>query len=69
VHQPLSYLFESHQETCSSAVVIERLHCNEKIRTMSAAKIITLAHEVPGELLLGDSSLYFVADDRHLCSV
>lgn len=67
--QPLRYLFERHSETCPSAVVIERLHCNEKIRMMAAARVVTPAHEVPGELLLGEFSLYFVADDKHLCSV
>lgn len=36
---------------------------------MASARVITPAHEVPGELLVGESSLYFVAEDKHLCSV
>lgn len=67
--QPLSYLFERHHETCPSAVVIERLHSNEKIKAMAPARVVTPAHEIPGELLVGESSLYFVAEDKHLCSV
>jgi hypothetical protein len=33
---------------------------------MCTAKVITPANEVPGELLIGESCLYFVADDSML---
>ena len=43
-----------------SAVMIEKLHTDEKIRHMATARIITPSIEVPGELLIGESCLYFV---------
>lgn len=60
--QPLSYLFNSETSTLSSvsAVMIEKLHTDEKIRHMATARIITPSSEVPGELLIGESCLYFV---------
>ncbi|XP_069691772.1 lysosomal-trafficking regulator isoform X2 [Periplaneta americana] len=63
---PLSYLFEQDKKSSTSSVLIERLHTNEKIQHMCAAKVITPANEVPGELLIGESCLYFVADDSML---
>jgi hypothetical protein len=59
---PLSYLFEQDKKSSTSSVLIERLHTNEKIQYMCPAKVITPATEVPGELLIGESCLYFVAD-------
>uniref|UniRef100_A0A1B6DVR8 Lysosomal-trafficking regulator n=1 Tax=Clastoptera arizonana TaxID=38151 RepID=A0A1B6DVR8_9HEMI len=66
--QPLSYLFssEGNAVTSMSAMMIERLHLDEKIRHMAAAKIITPAYEVPGELLIGESCLYFVPSNEYL---
>jgi predicted solute-binding protein len=63
---PLSYLFEQDKKSSTSSVLIERLHTNEKIQHMCTAKVITPANEVPGELLIGESCLYFVADDSML---
>ncbi|XP_034250095.1 lysosomal-trafficking regulator isoform X2 [Thrips palmi] len=63
---PLQYLFErdpNASSTSTSSVMIDRLHTNEKIQFMCAAHIITPACEIPGELLIGESSLYFVVDD------
>ena len=63
---PLSYLFDLDKESSTSSVLIERLNTNEKIQHMCTAKVITPANEVPGELLIGESCLYFVADDSML---
>ncbi|GLH06434.1 Neurobeachin [Gryllus bimaculatus] len=63
---PLSYLFEQDKQSSTSTVLIERLHTNEKIQHMCPARVITPANEVPGELLIGESCLYFVADDSIL---
>lgn len=63
---PLHYLFErdpNASSTSTSSVMIDRLHTNEKIQYMCAAQIITPACEIPGELLIGESCLYFVVDD------
>lgn len=68
---PLSYLFTSGEEVNTSAnnspstssVLIERLHTNEKIRHMTTARIVTPAHDLPGELLIGETCIYFVHDD------
>ncbi|XP_063221149.1 lysosomal-trafficking regulator isoform X2 [Bacillus rossius redtenbacheri] len=61
--QPLAYLFERDSQSSTSSVLIERLHTNEKIQHMCTARVVTPANEVPGELLIGESCLYFVADD------
>nr|CAD7196152.1 unnamed protein product [Timema douglasi] len=60
---PLSSLFEQDKQSSTSSVLIERLHTNEKIQHMCTARVVTPANEVPGELLIGESCLYFVADD------
>nr|CAD7400993.1 unnamed protein product [Timema cristinae] len=60
---PLSFLFEQDKLSSTSSVLIERLHTNEKIQHMCTARVVTPANEVPGELLIGESCLYFVADD------
>lgn len=61
---PLQYLFERDPNASStSSVMKDRLHTNEKIQHMCTAHIITPACEIPGELLIGESCLYFVADD------
>lgn len=61
VSQPLAYLFEQNQSSMST-VMIERLHTNEKIQHMSTARVVTPAREIPGEVLIGESCLYFVPD-------
>lgn len=61
---PLQYLFERDPNASStSSVMKDRLHTNEKIQYMCTANVITPACEVTGELLIGESCLYFVADD------
>ncbi|XP_039285549.1 lysosomal-trafficking regulator [Nilaparvata lugens] len=62
VPQPLSYLFDSEGRAISSmsAFLIEKLHTDQKIRHMATARVITPALEVPGELLIGESCVYFI---------
>ena len=60
---PLSFLFEKDtQATNASSFLIERLHTNEKIQHMCTARVITPSCEILGELLIGESCLYFVPD-------
>ncbi|CAB3359283.1 Hypothetical predicted protein [Cloeon dipterum] len=58
----LSFLFQ-HDGKGSSSVLIERLHTNEKIKYMTTVKVITPTQEVSGEILVGETCLYFVSDD------
>ncbi|XP_046387473.1 lysosomal-trafficking regulator isoform X2 [Ischnura elegans] len=63
---PLSYLFVQEKKSCrphGSSVLIERLLMDEKIRHNCPACIVAPAVEIPGEILVGESSLYFVADE------
>lgn len=61
--QPLSYLFGS-EGPSTADVLKERLHMDEKIRHMVSARIVTPAQDIPGELLIGESSLYFVPNNE-----
>lgn len=63
-NKPLNYIFEANVST--SAVLIDRLHSNNKIRHMCKASVITPDKATPGELLIGHCSLYFVpsSDDN-----
>ncbi|XP_059485723.1 lysosomal-trafficking regulator isoform X2 [Neocloeon triangulifer] len=58
----LSFLFDIDGKG-SSSVLIERLHTNEKIRYMTTVQVVTPAQEVSGEMLVGETCLYFVSDD------
>lgn len=62
--KPLAFLFEKQTKSCTSMVLIEKLHNNEKIRAMFSANIVTPATEIPGEVLIGETCIYFVADDK-----
>jgi len=59
----LSYLFTSTREDANTAALIERLHMNEKIRKMSQAKVVTPRAELAGEVLIGETCVYFVPDN------
>ena len=63
--QPLEFLFKEQAKNYQSMVLIERLHCNEKIKNMFSANIITPAIEISGELLIGETCIYFVPDNDH----
>lgn len=43
--------------------MIERLHTSEKIRKMSQAKVVTPGAELAGEVLIGETCVYFVPDN------
>lgn len=60
---PLSYLFTSAREDANTAALIERLHTSEKIRKMSQAKVVTPRAELAGEVLIGETCVYFVPDN------
>lgn len=60
---PLSYLFTSTREDANTAALIERLHTTEKIRKMSQAKVVTPRAELAGEVLIGETCVYFVPDN------
>ncbi|KAF6210395.1 hypothetical protein GE061_013499 [Apolygus lucorum] len=55
---PLNFIFDGSMST--SAVLIDRLHSNSKIRHMCKASVISPDSALPGELLIGHCCLYFV---------
>ncbi|XP_020281501.1 lysosomal-trafficking regulator isoform X2 [Pseudomyrmex gracilis] len=63
IEMPLSYLFVSAREDANAAALIERLHTSEKIRKMSQAKVVTPRAELAGEVLIGETCVYFVPDN------
>ncbi|XP_039305256.1 lysosomal-trafficking regulator isoform X2 [Solenopsis invicta] len=63
IEMPLSYLFTSTREDANTAALIERLHTSEKIRKMSQAKVVTPRAELAGEVLIGETCVYFVPDN------
>ncbi|XP_036146533.1 lysosomal-trafficking regulator isoform X4 [Monomorium pharaonis] len=63
IELPLSYLFTSTREDANTAALIERLHTSEKIRKMSQAKVVTPRAELAGEVLIGETCVYFVPDN------
>ncbi|KAL0119810.1 hypothetical protein PUN28_007922 [Cardiocondyla obscurior] len=63
IEMPLSYLFTSAREDANTAALIERLHTTEKIRKMSQAKVVTPRAELAGEVLIGETCVYFVPDN------
>ncbi|XP_014251875.1 lysosomal-trafficking regulator isoform X2 [Cimex lectularius] len=58
VKQPFSFIFEGALST--SSALIDRLHSNTKIRHTCQASVISPDLVLPGELLIGHCSLYFV---------
>ncbi|XP_075225539.1 lysosomal-trafficking regulator mauve isoform X2 [Lycorma delicatula] len=63
MNRPLSYLFDKEgvgQVSSMSALLIEKLHSDMKIRHMVTAHVVTPSQSVPGELLIGETCLYFV---------
>lgn len=60
---PLSYLFTSTREDANTTALIERLHTSEKIRKMSQVKVVTPGTELAGEVLIGETCVYFVPDN------
>ncbi|KAK9307869.1 hypothetical protein QLX08_001934 [Tetragonisca angustula] len=62
VEAPLSYLFTNNRQDANATALIERLHTTERIRKMSQAKVVTPRAELAGEVLIGETCLYFVPD-------
>ena len=60
--QPLAYIF-SESLAHSSESIRNRLHGNERIRSVHACTNVTSACETRGELLLADDHSHFVADE------
>lgn len=64
IEAPLSYLFSTNrQDIINASTLIERLHTSERIRKMSQAKVVTPRAELAGEVLIGETCLYFVPDN------
>ncbi|XP_074663000.1 lysosomal-trafficking regulator-like [Tubulanus polymorphus] len=60
---PLSYLFDDgDQQSSDSAALIYRLHTNEKIQHTCRSTSVTPSSETSGEILIGETHVYFVAD-------
>ncbi|XP_048259527.1 lysosomal-trafficking regulator-like isoform X2 [Haliotis rufescens] len=63
VDPPLIYLFEDDDKMSDSAALLYRLHTNEKIQHTCLCTAISPASENKGELLVGEMSIFFVADE------
>lgn len=63
IEAPLSYLFTNNRQDANATALIERLHTTERIRKMSQAKVVTPRAELSGEVLIGETCLYFVPDN------
>ncbi|XP_050573868.1 lysosomal-trafficking regulator isoform X4 [Bombus affinis] len=63
IEAPLSYLFTNNRQDANATALIERLHTSERIRKMSPAKVVTPRAELSGEVLIGETCLYFVPDN------
>ncbi|KZC14096.1 Lysosomal-trafficking regulator, partial [Dufourea novaeangliae] len=62
IEAPLSYLFMTDRQDANATALIERLHTSERIRKMSQAQVVTPRAELAGEVLIGETCLYFVPD-------
>ncbi|XP_014468102.1 PREDICTED: lysosomal-trafficking regulator isoform X2 [Dinoponera quadriceps] len=60
---PLSYLFTSGRQDTNASTLIERLHTSERIRKMSQVKVVTPRAELAGEVLIGETCVYFVPEN------
>ncbi|XP_032666117.1 lysosomal-trafficking regulator isoform X3 [Odontomachus brunneus] len=60
---PLSYLFTSGRQDANASTLIERLHTSERIRKMCQVKVVTPRAELAGEVLIGETCVYFVPDN------
>ncbi|XP_011144679.1 lysosomal-trafficking regulator isoform X1 [Harpegnathos saltator] len=60
---PLSYLFTSNRQDINASALIERLHTSERIRKMSQVKVVTPRTELAGEVLIGETCVYFVPEN------
>ncbi|XP_076766095.1 lysosomal-trafficking regulator mauve isoform X3 [Xylocopa sonorina] len=63
IEAPLSYLFKTDRQDANATALIERLHTSERIRKMSQVKVVTPRAELAGEVLIGETCLYFVPDN------
>ncbi|GFS19430.1 lysosomal-trafficking regulator [Elysia marginata] len=59
---PLVFLFEDDHQMSDSAALIYRLYTNEKIQHTCRCTAVSPANESKGELLVGEVSIFFVAD-------
>ncbi|KAK3604703.1 hypothetical protein CHS0354_008265 [Potamilus streckersoni] len=63
VDPPLIYLFEDDHQMADKAPLIYQLHKNKKIRYTSTCWVVSPSNETKGELLIGEDSVFFVADE------
>ncbi|XP_052767805.1 lysosomal-trafficking regulator-like isoform X2 [Mya arenaria] len=63
VDPPLIYLFEDDHQVSDSAALIYQIHRNKKIRFTSTCRAVSPVGESKGELLIGEDSVFFVADE------
>ncbi|XP_056022508.1 lysosomal-trafficking regulator-like isoform X3 [Ostrea edulis] len=60
---PLIYLFEDDHQTSDSAALIYQLYRSEKIQHTCKCTAVSPFNESKGELLVGENSIFFVADE------
>ncbi|XP_061172369.1 lysosomal-trafficking regulator-like isoform X2 [Saccostrea echinata] len=63
VDPPLIYLFEDDHQTSDSAALIYQLYRSEKIQHTCKCTAVSPFNESKGELLVGENSIFFVADE------
>ncbi|XP_076817532.1 lysosomal-trafficking regulator-like isoform X1 [Clavelina lepadiformis] len=61
--RPLSFLFEDDSHSSDSLTIRTRLQTNERISVVQSCTNVTTACESPGEILIGESNMYFVGDE------
>ncbi|XP_041350649.1 lysosomal-trafficking regulator-like isoform X2 [Gigantopelta aegis] len=60
---PLIFLFQDKHQMSDAAALIYRLQTNEKIQYTSRCTAVSPSSESKGELLVGEMSIFFVADE------
>lgn len=59
---PFSYLLVPSEQDTTVAALIEKLHTTERIKKMCSVSIVMPHAELTGEILIGDTFLYFIPD-------
>uniref|UniRef100_T1IQQ2 BEACH-type PH domain-containing protein n=1 Tax=Strigamia maritima TaxID=126957 RepID=T1IQQ2_STRMM len=60
--RPFSFLLEDDDLSFGCSALSDRFHADDKIRYSSACTIITPAHDVEGDILVGNICLYFLGE-------
>ncbi|XP_077974826.1 lysosomal-trafficking regulator-like [Styela clava] len=61
--RPLSFLFDDDSNSSDSKTIRTRLQTNERISVVQSCTNVTPSSETPGEILIGESNMYFVGNE------